>query len=320
MGPWLTASYIIALTAGALVILLAVRLHARYRLDFLSTFLYFTVAFNIAGFLNLVGRGIGFSLLKTRTPEAIAQVNGLFMFLMYPFIVAHLYLYARWLCELAGRRPSGFFKRVFFAVCGLQALAALLGFKIFLDTRDAGVFNGANYAFNMIAEIYIIALPAWLLLRPSAGGEPSRRRLLRAIGISYIAFNLAGWILSASYLRPFLSFMRPLHLVLPFFLSNIPALLLFERYLKRYPLGAGVPVPAGEVLDRFADRFGISAREMEILEKILQGKTNKEIERELFISSHTVKNHLYNAYQKLGIKSRLQAVRIMHDHEKGAAL
>jgi LuxR family transcriptional regulator of spore coat protein len=151
---------------------------------------------------------------------------------------------------------------------------------------------------------------------PRPAASPPRRALLRSIAVSYIAFNLGGWVLSASYLRPTLSFMRPLHLVLPFFLSNIPPLLLFGRYLKRFPLGAGLPVPDEDVLRRFAERFGVSAREMEILEKILQGKTNKEIERELFISSHTVKNHLYNAYQKLGVKSRLQAVRLIHDSEK----
>ena len=51
--------------------------------------------------------------------------------------------------------------------------------------------------------------------------------------------------------------------------------------------------------------FGLTKREQEVLALILQGKSNKDIEAELFISGKTVKNHVYNLYQKLGVKSRL---------------
>jgi len=43
----------------------------------------------------------------------------------------------------------------------------------------------------------------------------------------------------------------------------------------------------------------------------LQGKSNKEIEHQLFISPHTVKNHIYSLYQKAGVKSRGQLVHLL---------
>ncbi len=61
------------------------------------------------------------------------------------------------------------------------------------------------------------------------------------------------------------------------------------------------------------DRFDLTKREQEILGLILQGKSNKDIETQLFISAKTVKNHIYNLYQKLGVKSRLELANAVRD-------
>jgi LuxR family maltose regulon positive regulatory protein len=52
----------------------------------------------------------------------------------------------------------------------------------------------------------------------------------------------------------------------------------------------------------------LTTRELEILEQLLQGKSNKEIGEQLFISIYTVKTHLRNIYKKFDVTSRLQAV------------
>jgi DNA-binding CsgD family transcriptional regulator len=61
---------------------------------------------------------------------------------------------------------------------------------------------------------------------------------------------------------------------------------------------------------------GISSREEEIVNLILLGKSNKEIENKLFISSNTVKNHIYHIYQKLNVNSRLQLVNLVENIKK----
>lgn len=45
-----------------------------------------------------------------------------------------------------------------------------------------------------------------------------------------------------------------------------------------------------------------------MFEILVQDKTTKEIAEELFISEKTVRNHISNAIQKLGVKGRAQAV------------
>lgn len=51
----------------------------------------------------------------------------------------------------------------------------------------------------------------------------------------------------------------------------------------------------------------LSVRELEVLKLITEGKSNKEISQELFISSHTAKAHVSNIIQKLAAKDRTDA-------------
>ena len=52
----------------------------------------------------------------------------------------------------------------------------------------------------------------------------------------------------------------------------------------------------------------LTKREREVFELLVQDKTTREIAKELFISEKTVRNHISNAMQKLGVKGRSQAV------------
>lgn len=51
-----------------------------------------------------------------------------------------------------------------------------------------------------------------------------------------------------------------------------------------------------------------SSREEEVLQGIAQGKSNKEIARDLDLTDNTIKFHLRNIYRKLGVKKRVPAV------------
>jgi len=66
-------------------------------------------------------------------------------------------------------------------------------------------------------------------------------------------------------------------------------------------------------MDCFFSKHKISKREEEITLLLLQGESKKSIEDKLCISSHTVKNHIYNIYRKLGIKNRFQLFNLFQD-------
>ncbi len=52
----------------------------------------------------------------------------------------------------------------------------------------------------------------------------------------------------------------------------------------------------------------LTDREQEVFELLIKNKTTSEIAKELYISEKTVRNHVSNAIQKLGVKGRAQAI------------
>lgn len=77
------------------------------------------------------------------------------------------------------------------------------------------------------------------------------------------------------------------------------------------PMNARV---AARVLARFAELspppgdYGLTAREKEILERLIRGHIKKEIARDFGLSVHTVDSHLRNIYEKLHVNTRAGAV------------
>ncbi len=57
-----------------------------------------------------------------------------------------------------------------------------------------------------------------------------------------------------------------------------------------------------------ADRSALSSRELEVLQRVAAGQSNKEVGAGLSISEATVKSHLLHIYQKLGVSDRTAAV------------
>lgn len=72
-----------------------------------------------------------------------------------------------------------------------------------------------------------------------------------------------------------------------------------------------VPASATFVRDSTSlESLGVTPRELEILELIASGLSNREIADRIFVSENTVKTHSSRLFDKLGAKRRTQAVQI----------
>jgi DNA-binding NarL/FixJ family response regulator len=63
-----------------------------------------------------------------------------------------------------------------------------------------------------------------------------------------------------------------------------------------------------------AELPGLSGREVEVLQGVARGLSNRAIARELWLSDQTVKFHLHNVYRKLGVSNRTEAAKYAFDH------
>jgi DNA-binding CsgD family transcriptional regulator len=73
-------------------------------------------------------------------------------------------------------------------------------------------------------------------------------------------------------------------------------------------LFAGRTVPVGEGNPQAQAALGISARELEVLQELAAGRSNKEIAQRLEVSPNTVKTHVARLFEKLGARRRTEAL------------
>ncbi len=100
-----------------------------------------------------------------------------------------------------------------------------------------------------------------------------------------------------------------------FWLDRMTTADVIRQLARKSPAGApAAPVPApAPVAQQPSVRLGVrdqagalSNREREIVILVAQGFKNKEMAERMFISEQTVKNHLHNIFDKLGVSDRLE--------------
>lgn len=78
-----------------------------------------------------------------------------------------------------------------------------------------------------------------------------------------------------------------------------------RQFATAGPDGSGSSTGSGGST-KVRERSPLSAREREIVGLVAQGYKNKEMAEKMFISEQTVKNHLHNIFDKLGVSDRLE--------------
>lgn len=177
------------------------------------------------------------------------------------------------------------------------------------------VVIGAQDDLQVVAEADTVAAalaaveehePALVLLPLRLGGEPAGLELCREIK------SLAGAprvLVYTSYTSASEATMAFLSGADSYLTKDSPEHRLLET-IRQTLAGGRVWSNGGEAernaasLKLHVDESGLTAREREVLGFMLQRYSNAEISRELFISTPTVKTHVSNVLQKLGVKSR----------------
>ncbi len=98
------------------------------------------------------------------------------------------------------------------------------------------------------------------------------------------------------------------------FIQALNVVLAGGTYLPADLVSAALAVPgsasAGAAAAELPTDTGLTPREMQVLQAIVNGKSNKEIGRELALQEVTVKLHARRVYQKLGARNRAEVTAI----------
>jgi len=143
--------------------------------------------------------------------------------------------------------------------------------------------------------------------------EPaSFRFLVRGYGASLLAFVPLTFLEMALAQVASIS-LKPLSLdFLFFFMWNSVSIASAVKSLSPATAGA-TPSLLDRVPESLIVRFGLSPREREMILLIAKGLPNKGIAAELGISPYTVRTHIYNLFQKVGARSRIELFTLLKE-------
>jgi DNA-binding CsgD family transcriptional regulator len=147
----------------------------------------------------------------------------------------------------------------------------------------------------------------WLLASGRKSADPGRRKVEAAFAWLFLArypvhLLITVWTPAGSEIWA-LSLTKLLGLY-----TNLAPLIWLKVWFLPWAGGLGKVLGGRFDLPAIGRARGLTTREMEILELMIDGKSYKEIEAALHISIHTVKSHVYSLYRKMDVKSRHQLI------------
>ncbi len=305
MGHFLVFAFLTILLVGTWAALAAWQQYrARGIALFRSLFLYL-ISFNLLVFGCFVARYAHTNLIgddpSAYTP-AIWVVSAAGVFILetgMTWAILHLGWYLR--CKPL----SGFLARAFVIVAALIGISYIIGSTLVIRDSSFMWIVGTHQAMTF----FMILGVGYTLLGLVAGRHTklndSQRKSARRF----------GWLLLGGFIIVAASIALPESIYLAGFAvgllwASCAPLLWLRRYSGPYQQTV-ISEGTSTTLAMLARKHDITPREQDVMALIVEGKSNKEIEDVLCISFSTVKNHVYNLYRKLGVKSRAQLMHLV---------
>jgi DNA-binding CsgD family transcriptional regulator len=168
---------------------------------------------------------------------------------------------------------------------------------------------GVNF-WNLYVWPLNLLVMVWLFRMLAENGRRSssdRRRSNKAFAWLFLSRLLVQLMVAVLLLMQVRFWSIALSKVLILYTDLIP-IFWMARFFIPWAGSLGKTIGNRVDLQALQKAHGLSAREMEVLMLVLDGKSYKQIEESLFISIHTVKSHVYSLYRKMKLKSRHQLI------------
>jgi DNA-binding CsgD family transcriptional regulator len=210
----------------------------------------------------------------------------------------------------------------FWAFFRAQSFLVYLACLLFSLFAERGIDGARGYLISALDAAMLLAVAGTVILARHRLIAPENRRYVLAL----VAFAFAWLIVDVGNELFLWQKMLPLpHVSMsPFFLLIMSGCSI-ARVLRLLGNGSSLSdaAPCGIASDplgmavspgsppRVIARWDLSSREKSVLDLLVSGLENADIAEQLFISPHTVKNHVSNIYRKAGVKNRLELIRML---------
>ena len=300
--------YFAAIVLGILPVACVSRLRKIYRQPFLGRFQSFAFLLSLVTFSDLIIRYLGPGLNVIRRDQT-RNLSMLFGLILIPALIALCYLFARLVFSLLKKPVPRPLAAVYAVFWGLFFVGFIYAEVRYFQTGSMSATRVLEVVFDAGLSVFFFGPALVLLLQARNLPDPGQRTLAGSIAAAYLVIfpvPLLGRIFASGLFRHWMIIEYAILLVL-----NAGIAFFMQYHLRRaQPAGPGSSDSAWEEV--FA-RFRITRREQDVVRGILDGRSNAEIAEAFFISEKTVETHVYNIYQKTGVKSRIQLLNLFRE-------
>jgi DNA-binding CsgD family transcriptional regulator len=230
-------------------------------------------------------------------------------FIIVPLVFVMVYFFTDFIIGLVEKTLAPWFKRGFALI--VFVFLFLMGLRVFFILSQPGPHSlEALYLpfplLRIIKGLFIYGALLYLFLNLKHFPGSFQRTFFNGIGITFAVGYTLSEICMMGLLPVGNIFLEALLTDVVMFGYPVVVFLILKRYYQRCHISRPQELAAAGSLESFFAGYGISKREGELIDLIVKGHSNREIEALLFISLETVKKHIYNIYKKTGVKNRLQ--------------
>lgn len=265
---------------------------------------YYVVCFNIMVFGYLVASYAFTNLLgydPTKYPDSLMAGTAVPVYVIH---VGVAWTALRLVWGLRRRTLTPLVVRLFAAGVALFGISYAVGITLVLQNSYWPWLLRTHFALGTAMTVVTVAVFFGLAAGRHRTLPESQKKSVRRLGWYLLCGHVA---LAGSIALP-----EPAHLVVAavvmLWLNCVPLIWLRGGFYRYHPTSAEY---YGEAIAALAQAHGITQREREVMELIMLGKSNTEIEDRLCISFSTVKNHAYSLYRKLNVSSRSQLMHLV---------
>ena len=296
--------FLFSILASALLLGYSFTLKSKYQARYLDFYFYFIIVVVSYGLVNWIGPSFVVNFLEVSSDKSIDAVI-LYIACAVPLALIKLSLFLLLFLRLLDLPLDRQFAKLFYAISALSIIIA--AYVLGQDLGGEDLANSHNFMalFGVLLIVANFMCIFYFLARIEILESRELQNHARNFGWAYL---VAYFVYASPYYLAYfvdLAWYQDVSSYLYYAMHLIPMIFLREfaqLHQQLNPLHSTEPMN----LNQIVEKYEISKRERTILELVLEGKNNNEIAGLLFISSNTVRNHIYNIYGKTQVKNRIQ--------------
>jgi DNA-binding CsgD family transcriptional regulator len=285
----------------------AILLYKKYPIPYLKAHYILYILLNIAIFFGLLFNYMQFNVMKSLSENAVRIFTHVYHFEVSLTIGIIIYFFVSMIFPLLKREWTKRGKILFICYFGVLILshAVCSFFNILIGEAPLYFFCVIiiYISFHLISYIMVFKL----YLQRKSYKSPIQRKILKRLSLFMFFVFTAVLVINTLQGMDLISLAEYI-IFLPIivFIINLIPLFRLKSFIKEIFPQETSPVSSDIFMNRLLKKYKITPREQQIIQLICNGKSNKEIEDELFLSLHTIKEYIYRIYKKTGVKNRVQ--------------